>query len=166
MTNTPWVLFYHMNIDTGNDTTRQQQIQQYSSTSQLAISVAKRILIVSSEDDVNFAFKLALEEKDEFLVDCFDNPISALKFFKKGVYDLLIIDIVMPEMNGFELSEKLRTIDEKINICFLTAGEVPSKVRFDTSSREGIGYQDKFIRLPIENKVLMEQIDRIITCSF
>jgi two-component SAPR family response regulator len=62
-------------------------------------------------------------------------------------------------MNGFELSEKIRKIDDKVKICFLTAGGVPSKVRLDPFREE---YQDKFIRLPIENKVLIEQISRIV----
>ena len=62
-------------------------------------------------------------------------------------------------MDGFELSEKIRKIDDKVKTCFLTAGGVPSKVRFDPF-REG--YQDRFIQLPIENEVLIEQIGRII----
>jgi two-component SAPR family response regulator len=152
-----------MNRDMGNNTTKQQQIQEYRSIAQTHIPVAKKILIVSSEDDVNLALKLVLEEENSFLVDSFNNPVLALKNFKNGFYDLLMIDIVMPQMNGFELSEEIRRIDDKVKICFLTAGEIPGKVRFDTSSRYGEGYRDKFIRLPIENEVLIEQIDRIIT---
>ena len=123
----------------------------------------KRILIVNYEDDVNFALKLVLEEENSFHVDSFNDPISALNNFKKGFYDLLIIGVVMPYMNGFELSKQIRKIDDNVKICFLIAGEIPSKVRFDTLSGQGEeGYQDKFIKLPIENKVLIEQIDRII----
>jgi CheY-like chemotaxis protein len=85
-----------------------------------------------------------------------------LKNFKIGSYDLLIIDIVMPQMDGFELSEKIRKVDDNVKICFLTAGEIPGKVRFGPL-REG--YQDRFIRLPIENEVLIEQIARIIIHS-
>src|SRR5919197_2671490 len=125
--------------------------QQYKSNIQTHIAATKRILIVNSEDDINLALKLALEEENGFQVDSSNNSISALKNFKNGFYDLLIIDIVMPLMNGFELSEQIRKIDDKVKICFLTAGEVPSKVRFNTSSsRQGEGYQDKFIRLPIQ----------------
>ena len=143
----------------GNSTTRQQHMQQYNKNHIQTHTATKRILIVNSEDDVNLALKLALEEENSFQVDSFNNPILALKDFKNGSYDLLIIDISMPQMNGFELSEKIRKIDDKVKICFLTAGRVPSKVRFDPF-REG--YQDKFIRLPIENKVLVEQIGRIV----
>jgi two-component SAPR family response regulator len=66
-------------------------------------------------------------------------------------------------MNGFEFGREIRKIDDKVKICFLIAGKVPSKIRFDTLCvQEEGGYQDKFIKLPIENKDLVEQIDRII----
>ena len=100
--------------------------------------------------------------KSSFKVDSFNNPILALKNFKNCSYDLVIIDIVMPQMDGFELSEKIRKVDDKVKICFLTAGGVPGKVRFDTPRG---GYQDRFIRLPIENEVLIEQIGKIIIRS-
>jgi PleD family two-component response regulator len=127
MTNTQSVLM-------GNNTTKQQQMQQYKNNIQTHIRVIKRILIVNSEDDVKLALKLALEEENSFQVDSFNNPILALKDFKNGFYDLLILGIVIPQMNGFELSEEIRKIDDKVKICFLTAGEIPSKVRFDTLS--------------------------------
>jgi CheY-like chemotaxis protein len=71
----------------------------------------------------------------------------------------------MPRMNGFELAKEIRKIDDKVKMCFLIAGEVPSKIRFDDTlvQEEEGGYQDKFIKLPIENKDLIEQIDRIIS---
>jgi CheY-like chemotaxis protein len=150
----------------------QQMQQQYKKnhiqTRSIANTVTKRILLVSSEDDVNLALKMALEEEQDdddkscFKVDCFNNPILALKNFKNGHYDLLIIDIVMPQMDGFELSEKMRKVDDKVKISFLIAGEVPGKFRFNP---HGEIYQDRFIRLPIENEVLIEQIGRIIIDS-
>ena len=144
---------------------QQQLKQQYKSYTDRA---TKGILIVNYDDDVNFALKIVLEEErggDErnyFKVDSFNNPISALKNVKNGSYDLLIIGVVMPQMNGFELAREIRKIDDKVKICFIIAGEIPSKVRFDTVSGQVEGYQDKFIRLPIENKVLIEQIDNLL----
>lgn len=116
-------------------------MQQYKNIIQTHIRVTKRILIVNSEDDVNLALKLALEEENSFQVDSFNNPTpaSALKNFKNGFYDPLILGIVMPQMNGFVLSEEIKMIDDKVKICFLTAGEIPSKVRFDTLSIQGEG---------------------------
>jgi two-component system, OmpR family, response regulator len=141
---------------------QQQLIEQYKSYTNAS---TKRILIVNYEDDVNFALKLVLDEEGGFQVDFSNDPISVLNNFKNRSYDLLIISIVMPHMNGFELAKQIRKIDYKVKTCFLIAGQIPSKVRFDITSSSGQGeegYQDKFIRLPIENKVLIEQIDKII----
>jgi DNA-binding response OmpR family regulator len=63
----------------------------------------KRIFVVDYEPDINLT---ALEEEHSFEVDAFDDPIMALDNFKKGVYDLLILDIKMPKMHGFELNRE------------------------------------------------------------
>ena len=130
-------------------------------------AATKRILIINYEDDVNFTLKLVLEkegirEADEtncFEVDSYNDPVLALKDYKKGHYDLLLIGVVMPKTNGFELAKEIRKIDDRVKICFLIAGEVPNKVRFNGSS---YGQEDRFIKLPIENKDLLEHVDRII----
>jgi CheY-like chemotaxis protein len=153
----------------------QQQEQQLQLVQEYKSAARKRILIVNHEDDVSFALKLVLEEERQVLynkmmncfeVNSFNDSVLALNNFEKGLYDLLIIAVVMPRMNGFELAKEIRKIDDKVKICFLIAGEIPSKVRFDASSsgqeEGGEGrYLDKFIRLPIENKDLIAQIDRI-----
>ena len=135
---------------------------------QYKCAATKRILIINCEDDVNFTLKLVLEkegirEADEsncFEVDSYNDPILALKGYQKGHYDLLLIGIVMPKMNGFELAKDIRMIDDRVKICFLIAGEVPNKVRFNGSS---YGQEEnRFIKLPIENKDLLEHINRII----
>jgi CheY-like chemotaxis protein len=151
---------------------KQQLVQEYKSTER------KRILVINYEDDVNFALKLVLEgggsrevdKRNHFQVDYFNDSILALDNFEKGLYDLLLIAVVMPRMNGFELAKEIKKIDDKVKICFIIAGEIPSKVRFDVAASsssssvqgEGAGYRDRFIKLPIENKDLVEQIDRII----
>src|ERR671930_616085 len=126
MTNTQSVLCHQVDRGMENNTTKQKQMQQYKNNIQTHIRVTKKILIVNSEDDVNLALKLALEEENSFQVDSFNNPTSALKNFKNGFYNPLILGIVMPQMNGFELSEEIRIIDDKVKTCFLTAGEIPS----------------------------------------
>ena len=149
---------------------QEEQGRQLQLTQKHKNAARKRILIVNHEDDVSFALKLVLEEEGQvlynkmncFQVDSFNDSILALNNFEKGLYDLLIIAVVMPMMNGFELAKEIRKIDDKVKICFLIAGEIPSKVRFDASSSgQEEGYLDKFIRLPIENKDLIEQIDGI-----
>jgi DNA-binding response OmpR family regulator len=68
----------------------------------------------------------------------------ALNSFEKGLYDLLLIAVVMPRMNGFELAKEIRKLDYKVKICFLIAGEIPGKVRFIASFAQEEGYRDRF----------------------
>ncbi|HZD81314.1 MAG TPA: response regulator, partial [Nitrososphaeraceae archaeon] len=78
-------------------------------------------MIVDDEDDINLLLKIVLEDNG-FKVDTFNDPFVALQNFTAGAYDLLLLDMVMPKMNGFELYQKIIMLDDKIKICFLTAG--------------------------------------------
>jgi|SRR5581483_2234881 len=82
-----------------------------------------RILIVDDEVDITNVMKLGLE-KEGFQIDVFNDPERALANFKAGKYDLMLLDIRMPKMNGFQLYKELRKIDEKAKICFITAFEI------------------------------------------
>jgi CheY-like chemotaxis protein len=93
-------------------------------------SQKKRILVVDDEVDITTIFKLALERVD-FQVDVYNDPLLALTDYKAGMYDLLLFDIRMPGMNGFELYRKIKDIEEeekkvkngKPRVCFITAFE-------------------------------------------
>jgi DNA-binding response OmpR family regulator len=80
----------------------------------------RRILIVDDEPDIISVFKMVLEMND-FEVDAYNDPSLALSNFKQNAYGLVILDIRMPHINGFELYKKIRTIDDKVNVCFMTA---------------------------------------------
>jgi two-component system, OmpR family, response regulator ChvI len=82
-----------------------------------------RLLLVDDEPDIIFTFKKGLEANG-FVVDAFIDPVLALSNFKPGVYGLLLLDVKMPQINGFELYEKIRKIDSKVKACFITAHEV------------------------------------------
>jgi len=82
----------------------------------------KRILLVDDEYDVNFAVKLILEQND-FKVDSFTDASDALQNFRAGLYELVILDVKLPTMDGFSLYEKIKKIDDKVIICFLTAAD-------------------------------------------
>jgi DNA-binding response OmpR family regulator len=82
----------------------------------------KRILIVDDEQDIARLFKIALEQIG-FIVDVFNDPLESLSSYKTGTYDLLLLDIKMPQMNGFELYDKIKHIDNKVKVCFVTAIE-------------------------------------------
>ena len=68
--------------------------------------------------------KKVLESDARLKVDAFLDPIIALENFRPGLYDLLLIDIAMPKMNGFELYDKIRELDKKVKISFVTASEM------------------------------------------
>ena len=82
----------------------------------------KKILLVDDESDVAYAIRMVLENNG-FAVASYTNPTLALSNFKPGLYDLLLLDVKMPEVNGFDLYEKLREIDSNVKVCFLTASE-------------------------------------------
>jgi CheY-like chemotaxis protein len=158
-------------LRSNHDLNRQQQVHQYKNQTQIDKTI-KRILIISPEDDVNLALKTALEEVEgdasssvgyNFRVECFNNPVLALKNFKSGFYDLLIVDVIMPQINGFDLAEEIKNIDQNIRVCFLIAGEVPGKLRANQFRVEGKGrYEDKFIQIPIENSDLIRHVGIVI----
>lgn len=81
-----------------------------------------RILVVDDEQDITLTFKMALED-DGFAVTAFNNPLLALSYFTANAYDMLLLDIRMPEMGGFEFYRKIRKIDKNIMVYFMTAFE-------------------------------------------
>jgi DNA-binding response OmpR family regulator len=87
---------------------------------QQQIQKNKRILLVDDEHDVNLTISLILEE-NEFKVDSFTDASQALENFTPGLYDLVMLDVKLPAMDGFSLYEKIKKLDDKVRICFLTA---------------------------------------------
>ncbi|MFY9964713.1 MAG: response regulator, partial [Nitrososphaeraceae archaeon] len=84
----------------------------------------KRILIVDDNSDIAFTLRIGLENNDTAMqVYSYDNPVNALIDFKPNFYDLLLIDVNMPLMDGFELCEKLLQKDINVKVCFMTSGE-------------------------------------------
>jgi DNA-binding response OmpR family regulator len=83
----------------------------------------KRILVVDDEEDITTLLKLGLE-REGYQVDSYNDPLVALSNFRSGAYDLVVIDIRMPQMSGFELCRQIRKIDKGAKICFFTAFEV------------------------------------------
>ena len=116
----------------------------------------KKILIVDDEADITFTLKEGIEKSGSFSVDTFNDPQLALSNYKSGYYDLLIIDIRMPSMTGFELYRKIREIDSKVTVCFITAYETYyEKFRQEFFPLEEI---KGFIRKPIQ----VEDLERFV----
>lgn len=95
---------------------------EYTSNPSKNNNKKKKILFVDDEPDIIWLSKTVLE-RNGFEVQAFESPMSVLENFKPGSYDLLVIDIKMREMDGFELYDKLRKMDNNINVCFLTAAQ-------------------------------------------
>ncbi len=120
------------------------------------------ILLIDDEPDITFTIKNALEDNG-FKVDSFNDPNFALNSYKVDFYNLVILDIVMPKMDGFELYGKLREKDPKAKICFLTASEFYYEKFRDKHSDWGkLIDKEYFFQKPIKNKELIKRITFII----
>jgi CheY-like chemotaxis protein len=73
----------------------------------------QKILLVDDEPDLTTVFSMGLEDNG-FKVDAFNDPLLALSEFKKGSYDLILLDDKMPNMNGFELYTEIRKIELRL----------------------------------------------------
>jgi CheY-like chemotaxis protein len=123
----------------------------------------KRILIVDDEIDINYTLETVLKENG-FMVDSFDSPVLALNNFKAGLYDLVLLDIKMPEMDGFKLYEEMKKIDNKFKVCFLTASEMfYEQYRPVNSIITSEGYP--VIQKPIKNEELIKKLNKTLAQS-
>jgi CheY-like chemotaxis protein len=122
----------------------------------------RKILLVDDEPDVIYTIKNILED-NRFQVDTFNDPINTLKSYRSNFYDLVILDIKMPKMDGFELYIKIREKDPKVKICFLTASEMYyEKFRKARSEIGKIIGEDCFIQKPIKNEDLVKKLTAIM----
>ena len=122
----------------------------------------KRIMIVDASDDVNLTFRIVLRESDKRLrVESFNDPVEALREFRPDFYHLVIIDILMPKMNGFELYNRLKKLDSNVKICFMTTG---SEIFLREFAKEAFPELDLncFIRKPIANEDLLKRVQEVL----
>ncbi len=117
-----------------------------------------RLLFVDDDRDILFSIKTGLEYYG-FIVDTFSNPLEALSSFKPELYDLVLVDIKMPLMSGFEFHQELRKkvlYGTEIKTCFITAYEI----YFETLRKEFPElYDGCFIRKPIKIDELVNKIN-------
>jgi CheY-like chemotaxis protein len=133
----------------------QDQLEQIKNN-----SPTRRIMLVEDEEDLVMLFKMILESDAGLKVDSFTDPFAALNNLKLGLYDLIMIDIILPKMSGFELYYKIRKLDDKVKICFLTASEM----YYEEIRKEALPELDTncFIRKPITNEDLLRQVKEIL----
>ena len=118
-----------------------------------------RILVVDDEPDLTQVSALALEYHG-YKVDSFNDPQEALSKFKPGSYDLIILDIKMPKMDGFELYHEIKKKDNNAKVCFLTASELYYE-EFRNKEYRALD-RNLFIRKPIDNEDLVKEINKMI----
>ena len=122
----------------------------------------KRILIVDDEKDITLAFKAGIEESNNnndinkrIEVYTSNDPVVALSEFKPNYYDLLLVDINMPHINGFELCEKIFAIDINVRVCLMSSGEINWEALREMypTRQEGC-----FIKKPVTMNYLLKRI--------
>jgi response regulator RpfG family c-di-GMP phosphodiesterase len=123
----------------------------------------KIIMIIDDNYDTSLTFKKGLEAENNkstnnntfFEVHTYNHPELALSEFKPNFYNLLLIDINMPVMNGFELSTKILEIDPNPKICFMSSAEVNHEALREIYPAINIGC---FIKKPISVEYLVRRV--------
>jgi len=116
----------------------------------------RRILVVDDNSDIAFTLRVGLEDIDKTMqVYSYDNPVNALIDFKPNFYDLLLVDVNMPLMDGFELCRKLLQKDNNVKVCFMTSGEINMDAVREVHPLKSIGC---FIKKPITADALVKRI--------
>ena len=125
--------------------------------------VKKRILIVDEQEDVGGTFEIMLK-KYGFDIDYFTDPAVALERFKPNLYDLTILDINLPKINGFELYDQLKSKDSNIKTLFITG--LSSAESYNTSNSKVYPLKGKrhFMTKPVSTKELLEQVYSMMSC--
>ena len=126
------------------------------------MTLMKKILLVDDDPDANLSLSILLRDRG-FDVDSFTSPSDALKYFRRNYYDLLVLDVRMPNMDGFELYRAIREVDTKAKIWFFAATELDNyRVAELEDMMEELG-KECFISKPIENNEILCRINTILT---
>ncbi len=122
----------------------------------------KRILIIDDEPDVTTTFKVGIENSNYYSNDSkrievytYNDPLVALSEFESNFYDLLLLDINLPHMNGFQLCEKIIHLDINVRVCFMSSGEINREALREIYPSISLGC---FIRKPVAIDYLVRLI--------
>ena len=121
----------------------------------------KRILIIDDDPDITTTFKMGIEDANSFTpnrrieVHTYNDPTAALSEFQPNFFDLLLVDINLPHMNGFQISEKLLELDINVRVCFMSSGEINREGLREIYPAVSLGC---FIKKPVNLDYLIERI--------
>jgi DNA-binding NtrC family response regulator len=133
----------------------------------------EKILIVDDEPDMLKLLSMIIKEKTPYEVTTTNNPLEALELAKKGGFDLVITDLKMPGLDGMELLDAIKRVDEDIPLIIITAygtveaaAEAMQKGGFDFITKPfrkehilfSIERAMKWLKVQRENKMLKEQL--------
>lgn len=100
-------------------------------------------------------------ERVGFTIVTFNDPVLALERFKPNTYVLVILDVMMPKMDGFELYNQLKKRDPVVNVCFLTASSEEYREKLRKEKKCELN-KDLFLNMPLPIKEIVEEIKRRI----
>lgn len=132
----------------------------------------KRILLVDDEPDITMSISAVLESSD-LEVTTYNDPVLALSSFKPHHYDLVMLDVKMPKIDGFELYNEIRKIDNQTKVCFITATDKNNYEDLEGQEQQSADYKEKpqlycelrkdmFLQKPISNDDLINEITKRI----
>jgi CheY-like chemotaxis protein len=130
---------------------------------ELKTPATRRILVVDDDPDITLTFKKAFEAENEnnnnnkilFVVSAYNDPLLALAEFRPSFYDLLLVDINMPKMNGFDFCVKALEIDVNPRVCFMSSGLINQEALREQYTSLSIGC---FIRKPVSISYLVRKV--------
>jgi DNA-binding response OmpR family regulator len=122
--------------------------------------MSKKVLVVDDDIDITLLIKEGLELKG-FHIKSYNDPQVALQEFIPGFYDLMLVDIRMPKLNGFEFYHQIRKDDIKVKVCFITAFAISYEEISKTLPPELVTRQN-IIQKPIGIKELANKINEIL----
>ena|SRR5437899_2710973 len=115
-----------------------------------------RLMAVDDEPDITFTLKKVLEQSG-FPLDVFNNPQTALINFIPEYYDLILLEVMMPQMNGFELYQEIKKKDKNVKTCFVTAYELYYESLKQKYPKLDVGC---YIRKPVDMNYLVNKIEK------
>lgn len=121
----------------------------------------KKILLVDDEPDMPAMLKMALEHAG-FTIDTSNDLLLVLKSFKPNLYDLVVLDVMMPKMDGIELYNQLKKVDPGIKVCFLTASNEVHREKLIKEKHFELD-RDLFLEMPLPLNRIIEEINKGIS---